>query len=626
MVEGYIARIRAQLIRVVDGQHIPREPPSTPAVRTIGFLLVSVDIAIEELKPRYMQGFGDISPALATDLEGIAGELHGLVTRLDRYLAEGSGQDLQARLQRLEQAGNDLSLLSKIEKVVAERGLVEFRSTITSILDRAEDRTFEIAIFGRVSSGKSSLLNALLSTDALPVGVTPVTAVPVRILFGEKPSATITFAQAPVQIVDIARLGEFATEQQNPGNTKQVTRITITIPSPRLREGIAFVDTPGLGSLATRGADETRAYLPKCDLGIVLIDAGSTLNAEDLHTLLALQEAAIPSMVLLSKADLLTTQDCETLAEYVRQHIRSETGLEPSVLPVSVHDSHRPLLDLWFGQEILPLYGRSQELRAASLQRKIGSLRESVVSALRIQVRKTRQPSQDESENIRAAETRLRRATGEIAKLRSAMEKDRKDGSALPVAVASRAAARILKREQEEKQPEISPDREIHAAIQEITQAQGEEFRRPLEELARRMTEDLQNCAGDLGMTDVPDENEFLSLIRGMPVFDPGPVRIAVSRPGYAALLGKNYSRNHLEEQIAGQLKGTCGKRFTQYQKGLQEWAMATITRLGSQFETYAERYRAHAGRSLEGGELSAEETHAIEEDLILLNSTSEKS
>jgi hypothetical protein len=61
---------------------------------------------------------------------------------------------------------------------------------------------------------------------------------------------------------DISQLQEFVAEQLNHGNEKHVTRIVVQLPSSRLREGIAFVDTPGLGSLATRGAAETLAYLP----------------------------------------------------------------------------------------------------------------------------------------------------------------------------------------------------------------------------------------------------------------------------------------------------------------------------------------------------------------------------
>jgi hypothetical protein len=147
------------------------------------------------------------------------------------------------------------------------------------LLDRIESAAFEVAVFGRVSSGKSSLLNYVLQTDVLPIGVTPVTAIPTRISHGPVAQAGIEFAEAQPQIISLPELPEFATEQKNPGNKKHVTRIFVKLPSDRLAEGVTFVDTPGLGSLAIAGAEETIAYLPRCDLGIVLIDASAGLCA-----------------------------------------------------------------------------------------------------------------------------------------------------------------------------------------------------------------------------------------------------------------------------------------------------------------------------------------------------------
>ena len=177
-IEDYITRIRARLVQVMEGQGIRTNPPGIFVSRAVHARLYAIDVAAEEIKPQYMMGFGNIPDTTATELNGIAGELQALVSRLGQYLGEGAGQDFRERLQRLEGAGNDLDLLSRIERVVAKRGLVEFRGTIDAILDRAEDRSFEIAVFGRVSSGKSSLLNAVIGTDVLPVGVTPVTACP----------------------------------------------------------------------------------------------------------------------------------------------------------------------------------------------------------------------------------------------------------------------------------------------------------------------------------------------------------------------------------------------------------------------------------------------------------------
>ncbi|HWO36127.1 MAG TPA: hypothetical protein VNO32_45630, partial [Candidatus Acidoferrum sp.] len=138
-IEDYVSRIRSQLIRVLEGQGIVREEPQIPASRAVHVMLGTVDIAVEELKPKYMRGYGDVPESVATELNGIVGELAGLVSRLDRYLSQGVSQDFKVRLNRLEQAGNDLGLLETIEQIIRERGLVEFRAALGGILDRAED-------------------------------------------------------------------------------------------------------------------------------------------------------------------------------------------------------------------------------------------------------------------------------------------------------------------------------------------------------------------------------------------------------------------------------------------------------------------------------------------------------
>ena len=90
------------------------------------------------------------------------------------------------------------------------------------------------------------MLNYILQTDVLPIGVTPVTAIPTRISHGPVAEAGIKFAEAQPQIISLSELPEFATEQKNPGNKKQVTRIFVKLPPIRLAEGVTFVDIPAL--------------------------------------------------------------------------------------------------------------------------------------------------------------------------------------------------------------------------------------------------------------------------------------------------------------------------------------------------------------------------------------------
>jgi GTP-binding protein EngB required for normal cell division len=618
-IEDYIVRLRAQLVRVLDGQGIPWEKPFIPASRAIHVALGAIDIAVEELKPNYMRGYGDLPEAAAVELNGIVGELRGLVSKLDRYLAEGVGQDLKLRLERLEQKNNALELLSKIEKIVADRGLVEFRSTIGSILDRAEDRTFEIAVFGRVSSGKSSLLNAILDAEVLPVGVTPITAVPTQITYGDQSLMRVSFAEAPAKSVEIGRLAEFATEQQNPGNVKHVTRIAVALPAARLRDGVAFVDTPGLGSLATSGAAETVAYLPKCDLGVVLIDAGSTLTTEDLQTVLTLQEAAVPANVLLSKGDLLGREDREKIIAYVRQHIASECNLELDVRPVSVLPAYKELLTRWFEEQILPLYGHSQELRSLSLRRKIGALRESVISALEVQLERSKTLTHGTQEPMRAVEARLRQATGWIEETRSLCEREM-EGMTRDLSQPFREMSmNLIEAWSEEQSPETSAGKIAHESLLQFVQRRVKKLQDSLEALALELKHALRTSAGDLGITDIPNDDEFRSLVRGTPVFDPGLVSASVSRPTIALMFGKRFAEKRLASQLYIQFGEPISKALDTYSEVLKEWFRLVTSQLLRRFETYAEGYRAQAERSLGGKELTTEEAHALQEDLQLL-------
>ena len=621
-IEDYLVRLRAQLVRVLDGQGIPREKPAIPASRAVHVALGTIDIAVEELKPHYMHGYGDLPEPAATELNGIVGELRGLVSKLDRYLLEGVGEDLKLRLQRLERKSNDLELLSKLEQIVADRGLVEFRTTISSILDRAEDKTFEIAVFGRVSSGKSSLLNAILETDVLPVGVTPITAVPTRITYGEKPSMRVSFAEGQSRTMEVIRLPEFATEQQNPGNAKRVTRITVTLPAADLQDGVSFVDTPGLGSLATSGAVETLAYLPKCDLGVVLIDAGSTLTTEDLQTLLTLQQAAVPANVLLSKADLLGSEDREKIIEYVRQHIRSDCNLELLVHPVSVLPSHKNLLAEWFDEQIIPLYGHAQELRASSIQRKIGLLRESVISTLEMQLERSKKPTTETGDQVRAAEARLRHATGLIEEMRSAWEKEIEE---LPTNLSEAfytMSAELIRTWSEKPGDSVSPEKIVNDSTLEFVQQRVKKLQTSLNVLALKLRDDLRTSAADLNIGDMPGDEEFQSLVRGTPVFDARSVSASASRPTIALLFGTQFAKRRLAKGLYKQLGDQVYISLNIYSGALKEWIRLVAVQLDRKFETYAERYRAQAARTSRGIGLTTDEVTAIQENLRVLRSS----
>lgn len=621
VIEDYIGRIRAQLIRVLDGQGMERPPADIPVSRSLHVNLTFVDIAAEELKPEYMSGYGQVPPAAAVELNGIAGELHSLVRQLDQYLMRGSRENLQERLQRLEQTGDEVPLLKKLESVISEHGLVEFRSTLSMILDRLEDNSFEIAIFGRVSSGKSSLLNAILGTDVLPVGVTPITAVPTRLVYGDSPIVHVWFANRTPEEFDISQLPQFVAEQLNRGNEKHVTRIVVQMPSARLKEGIAFVDTPGLGSLATRGAAETLAYLPRCDLGVVLIDAGSTLTPDDLQTIQILYDAAIPANVLLSKADLLTLEDRSRVIGYVKEHIKEELNLDLAVHAVSVISGSEDLLTHWFEQDISPLYSQRQDLKLRSIRRKLGALQQSVEMALRTRLRRKDQISPKKVEQLRVVESELRQASGRLEEMKKMARGVANQLEYSTPKILQFAAATLVESWSKQGASGEAAPMIVRNAVTWTVQEQTESLRRRMDAMAHKLHETLAATAKVLEVEDVPGAQEFSGVVREMPAFDLGQLDIQIRPSFLLSLLGGNVSRSVVAKRLAGTIGEQVTKSLSAYHALLFDWSDRTLNQIQRRFDAYANSYRAQVERLVGDHVSPAGQEGAIRRDLDGLES-----
>jgi GTP-binding protein EngB required for normal cell division len=577
-----------------------------------------VDIATEELKPEYMSGYGEVPPAAAVELNGIAGELQGLVRQLDQYLIHGSRENLQERLERLEQTEDETQVLKKLESVISKHGLVEFRSTLSMILDRREDNSFEIALFGRVSSGKSSLLNAMLETDVLPVGVTPITAVPTRLLYGETPLVHVWFANRTPERFDIGQLPEFVAEQLNRGNEKHVSRIVVQLPAPRLREGMAFVDTPGLGSLATRGAAETLAYLPRCDLGVVLIDAGSALTPDDLQTIRILCDAAIPAMVLLSKADLLTLEDRSRVIGYVKDHIKEELNLDLAVRAVSVMAGSKDPVAQWFEEDIAPLYSQRQELKLRSIRRKLGALRQSVEMALRTRLRRKHkhQISTKKVEQLRVVEAELRQASGRLEEMMKTARGVANDLEYSSTRTLHFVAATLVESWSKQRAGNDAVAGIVRNAVTSTVQEQTESLRWRMDALAHRLHETLRATAKVLEVEDVPGEQEFSGVVREMPSFDPGEFNIHLVHPFLLSLLGESISRSIVTKRLAGMIGGQLTNSLSAYHALLYDWSERTLGQIQRRFDAYANGYRAQVERLVGDHVSPGEQESTIRRDL----------
>lgn len=622
VVQDYIARIRAQMLQLLDSQNLAPPPPRLDSVHSIRVTLEFADIAFDECRADQMRGYGAIPPSIVPELNGMADEMRGLVRKLSSYLKQGLGQDLQGRLRRLEGTLNEIDLLQKLERIINEQGLVEFRPTLSVILDRLENKSFQIALFGRVSSGKSSLLNHILETNVLPVGVNPITAIPTRIVHGEAPGLIVTDAYNKRERLSIERLTEFVSEQFNPGNSKNVARIVVEMPSPRLRDGVVFVDTPGLGSLATTGARETLTYLPQCDLGVVLIDAGSTLTQEDISTLQALYEAAIPAQVLLSKADLLAPEDRDRSVGYIANQIRSFLGLDLIVHPVSTESSHAYLVDAWFSEYILPLYEKHQDLARQSVRRKIGALKEAVTAALKVRTElssKERPKDKKGKARLKGVEMRLRQASGKVEETTSACFKVTDQVRELGLFAIQRAAVAVAERWSKKETLADPVEDLVISSLAEVGAYEGKQVSETIGALASEMALALEEAGRVMNLEDIPDVQELSSAIKEMPRLDLGELHITL-KPGFFRFLGKGFIRRGVEGQLQQALGNQVKGAFEVYGRMLEPWVRRCLAELQRRFDEHADGIRAQIGRATGEGPASKDEIEVIRRDLESLS------
>ncbi|MGA7315050.1 MAG: dynamin family protein [Silvibacterium sp.] len=595
VIEDHIRRLRSQLVRTIVWQQMKPEPPNIPATRAVLTNLAFVDIAIEELKPHYMKGSGHVPEDAVSELNGVVYELRSLVSGMERYFKQELTTDLEKRLRQLEETGYDVELLRFLEQIVTRDGLVEFRPRISTLASRLEDDSFEVALFGRVSSGKSSLLNALLGTTVLPVGINPITAVPTKLLYGNLLKAAVAYGDGRSVAVTLEELSGLVTEQGNPGNLQNIVRAIVEIPSPRLKQGILLVDTPGLGSLAKRGAAETLAYLPSCDLALLLIDAGATLSEEDIGTLRLLYEAGIPSLVLLSKSDLLAEGDLHRSISYIREHIERDLGLDVDIHAVSALNQYSVMLDHFYERELLPRFEQARSLKEASVARKIGALREAVTSAIEVSLDRDKRTDSNPSIDAGDLEATLRVLTGEVGEQGTALYRTFREMGETPNSVVDLVAEQAVlwaRNGNTNPIPSLQLTEWVHDVVWKLVQQPIERLRR----IGIRAVSDLQRSAQELGKTDAPSREDFEMLLRDMPRLELAalPSEINVN---HWKFLGEGIVRSRIKTSLRDSIGPLLKDELHLYGMALAQWSEQIVRRLEALINSYADGYRAQIHR-----------------------------
>ena len=243
---------------------------------------------------------------------------------------------------KLDLAGHLRAAMHLARESKADASVLRIQDLLARV---AEDR-FTLAVVGQFNRGKSSLMNAIIGSDRLPVGVLPSTTAITKVIYGEPERAWIEFEGSRLRTkIAIDAIGEYVSEAGNPGNRKHVVSAEVQLPSDVLRYGYFFVDTPGIGSANEINTLTTERFLPQADAVLFVTSFESPLNETEIGFLRRVASQVRQIYVVINKRDLVTGEEDLAVTAFVQRTIDQQIGHPASgIFSVSARDGLRAKL------------------------------------------------------------------------------------------------------------------------------------------------------------------------------------------------------------------------------------------------------------------------------------------
>ena len=197
-------------------------------------------------------------------------------------------------------------------------------------------------LIGEFSTGKSSLVNALLGRSVLSVNITPETAVPTEICYSSDEHAVVFGSNGGTETISV---DEF---QKREFSVDKVKKVQLYLNNAFLREisSVKLVDMPGFNSgieLHSRAIDE---YLPDAEAYILLFSArSSTISSDMAGFLKELHLHGMPVFLLISKGRAVTEDELRICVERIRADAAKYLGLADVPVGVTNAKGHEQIIE-----------------------------------------------------------------------------------------------------------------------------------------------------------------------------------------------------------------------------------------------------------------------------------------
>ena len=183
------------------------------------------------------------------------------------------------------------------------------------LVDKLSNSNMTISVIGQFKRGKSTLSNCILGKNYMPVGIVPITSAVTKVVYGRQ-SAEVCFENGEIRSVEVDELSAYISEQENAQNKLGVKEVVIHSESDFLKNGITYVDTPGVGSFHKNNTEVAYDYMKESDAVIFLLSVDSPINQIEIDFLQSTKEYAGKFYFAVNKIDTVSTGDLEAYTEY----------------------------------------------------------------------------------------------------------------------------------------------------------------------------------------------------------------------------------------------------------------------------------------------------------------------
>jgi hypothetical protein len=227
-------------------------------------------------------------------------------------------------------------LIDQVVQVARERddsARVALGERLLEQLDRA---VLTIVFAGQYSRGKTTLINALIGTDILPMGILPVTMVSTVVARGSTTAAYVVHVDGRREEIALEEVARTIVAPASRG--LGIRRVEVRLPTFPFA-GVELVDAPGIGTPADplgRGAAEA---LQLADLAVLVVGPEPPITASELDFAALVRAASERLFVVVNKADL-AGEDLRQVVEFSQDRLRERLGIVP---PLYALDSRTAL-------------------------------------------------------------------------------------------------------------------------------------------------------------------------------------------------------------------------------------------------------------------------------------------